>query len=141
VTHSLLSLDPGLDFAACLWVDRVLVWAALRSLPAVPLDELVIEDQDITKRTMNPKSQLKLAQTAGRLAERVHATKETWVGASRWMGGSPPHFILEGRILGALSKDERKILDRALKGVSESYRHNVTDAAGIGLWALQRLPK
>lgn len=138
---SLLSCDPGVDFAACLWVDRVLVWAALRSLPAVALDELVIETQEISQRTRNPKSIITLAQTAGRLAERVHATRETWVSAVRWMGGSPPHFILEGRILGCLTKEERKVLDRALKGVSESYRHNVIDACGIGLHHLQRLPK
>lgn len=138
---SLLSLDPGIDFADCLWMDRVLTWAGFRSLPAIQIDELVIESQEISRRTMNPKSIITLAQSAGRLAERVHATKETWVGASKWMGGSPPHFVLECRILGALTKNERKILDRSLKGVSESYRHNVIEAAGIGLFHLQRLPK
>lgn len=138
---NLLSIDPGEDHAACLWIDSVLTWAAFRALPAMTIDELIIEDQEISKRTRNPKSILRLAQSAGRLAERVHATKETWVTAVRWMGGSPPHFVLEARILGCLSPEERRVLQRALSGVAVGLRHNLVDSAGIGLFGLRRLPR
>ncbi len=139
---NLLSIDPGEDHAACLWVDGKLEWAAFRALPAaITIDHLIIEDQEISRRTRNPKSILRLAQSAGRLAERVHATKETWVTAVRWMSGSPPHFVLEARILGCLSPEERRVLQRALSGVAIGKRHNVVDSAGIGLFALRRLPR
>lgn len=138
--QSVLSLDPGEYFGAAFWVDRQLVSAHFQALPAWPLSVVVAESQDITKRTKNPKNIIKLAQTAGRLVERCHAPEVVWVLPMTWKGNAPD-FAVETRILGVLSKDERTILNRALRDVPPDHRHDVTDATGIGLWYLKRLPK
>lgn len=137
----ILAIDPGEDYGSALFVDRTLVWAAFRALPSADIEHLYMEDQEIRPGgKARTKDIIKLAQTAGRLAEKVRAPKETFVHYSKWAGSQPPH-ALEARILGCLSLAERDVLKAAVKNVALSYRHNVVEAVGIGLYATRRLPR
>lgn len=139
----ILAIDPGADYGAALFDEssRLLCWAAFRALPSAEVSHLYMEDQEIRRGgKARTKDIIRLAQTAGRLAEKVRAPKETWVHYSKWAGSQPPH-ALEARILGCLSSEERATLKAALKNVAMSYRHNVVEAIGIGLYATRRLPR
>lgn len=56
-----------------------------------------------------------------------------------WKGTVKKH-IHNARVLKALTERERVMVLGVITKLPKAYRHNVIDAVGIGLWALQRMP-
>lgn len=99
----------------------------------------VIEDQVIyPKSKVRPNDIVKLAQTAGRIAERRGWHHCEWVEPRKWKG-TLDKDAMHVRIVRALDEDERRVYFAAADAVAESYRHNIADAIGIGLHKLGRL--
>ncbi len=53
-----------------------------------------------------------------------------------WKGGNPPKAIHHPRIVTKLRPAERVVYDRALGALGAKARTDLTDAVGIGQWAL-----
>lgn len=106
----------------------------------VPEAHWVIEEQQIHKDTPNPQSIIKLAHTAGRIADRVGWKTVEWVYPTTWKRNADPDLMCEW-IIKALSPVERLVYFAAADRVAEGVRHNIIDAIGIGLWKLRRLPR
>lgn len=90
-------------------------------------------------KTRNPQALIKLALKAGiniGLAAGMGIASEQ-VEPAAWKGQTKKP-IQNKRDMARLDSAERKIWAKATKGLAASKKHNVTDAVGIGLWAVGR---
>jgi hypothetical protein len=85
-----------------------------------------------------PRDIITLALLAGRAAAVLGWERVVWVEPRKWKGTIDPDAMTI-RIIKALTDEERAIYFAAADKVAESYRHNIADAIGIGLWKLGRL--
>lgn len=100
---------------------------------------VLLEDQVIyPKSKVDPNDIVRLAQTAGRCRERLGWQRTTLIPPRKWKG-TLDKDAMHVRIVRALDEDERRVYFAAADAVAESYRHNIADAIGIGLWKLGRL--
>ncbi len=90
------------------------------------------------KSSSRPNDIIQLAITAGRQSAPWCQEDITWFAPHEWKG-QVPEDILERRILSALSPEEKGILNTVLLSTPKGYRHNLTDAVGIGLVYLKRI--
>lgn len=99
--------------------------------------ETVIEKPVIYPRSKaRPNDIITLAILAGRIAGLRPGA--VWVEPRKWKGNLDGD-LMNVRILKALTEEERRVYFAAADKVAESYRHNIIDAIGIGLWKLGRL--
>src|SRR5688572_13296874 len=157
VTDYLTSIDPG-DWAGFgFWADKVLVACGKftepdyvvsgkgnpsleRVFPLTFRGPCACERPRIYpqgKQEANPDTIITLSITAGRLTQRWDKDQIGWFHPREWKG-NVPQPILETRIIEALTEAEALILYESIKDIAPSYRHNVFDAVGIGLYALKR---
>lgn len=107
-------------------------------------DELVIERPTIYPHSKaRPNDIIVLAISAGRLAEKVGAKKETWYLPRQWKGQIPKtkkitDYIIYKRVLNNLSDTEAQTLAWMLGVAPTGHDHDVVDAVGLGLHHLGR---
>lgn len=100
------------------------------------IHDVWIEDQVIYPRSpVPPQDILTLAKGAHRLAGRYDTLGVVvhFVVPFKWKGQVPKE-IHHARVWAVLSDAEKEIVNKAVRGVAPSKRHNVFDAIGIGLW-------
>ncbi len=103
--------------------------------------EVVVEKPRIypSGRTSNPNDVLTLAVKAGEWAGRFdRIAKVRYVEPSEWKGGSVRKDIQNARDRAKLTPGERAIVDATGQEMSDSTRHNMLDAIGIGLFGVGR---
>lgn len=154
----ILSVDPGIDTGVALWRDGKLLTSAcidrnihtvqqLCTAIGVPQGEasyLVCELPQIYRAAHSkgdPNDLMPLAVEVGwfeafasllwRNCTCVQVTPRAWKG-------QVPKRVCNQRTLNKLTAQELNTLNNQLVGVSESKKHNVLDAIGIGLWFLKR---
>lgn len=148
-----VAIDPGLDTGWSIWLERParpsfeLLACGLgdprssRAHIASAISSVLIESPVIYPHSKaNPNDIIRLAVNAGTWAgryEMLGACVE-FVEPSRWKG-QVPKDIHHGRVWSALTPEEQKIVDSAVKSRPASKRHNILDAVGLGLWAAKRL--
>ncbi len=144
----LLAIDPGVTTGWALYSNgNQLLGCGLddpqqcRWLVVSALSRVVIEQPRIYPggRTKSPNDVLSVAVNAGEWAGRFkqqgcaieYVTPSTWKGQVK-------KDISHARIWAKLWVGEQQIVDAAGKGMPASKRHNMLDAVGIGLWAVDR---
>lgn len=156
----LLSLDPAkhkLPWA--LWRDGVLsgvgmprcdselplekacvALAGACGIRLAPWDLVVMEQPQVYGRLQDQKGDQNDLIEVGIAGAYVAATlggQLRLVKPSQWKGQMPKR-LTEPRVRARLSAQECVVLDRGLEQIPPSLRHNVYDAAGIGLHELRR---
>lgn len=160
----ILSLDPGLAVeggtGAVLWREKQLVAAGLFTAKGTLeeriadlhsqgenfvghlhlfADLVVIEKMKVYKRQKgDPEDLIDLSILGGRLSALGLDCR--FVEPSAWKGQVPKH-VVKRLVEKELTVGETEVLAAALKGIAAGKRHNVFDAVGIGLHALERWPK
>jgi len=136
---TVVSIDPGNDWGAALFVGGTLRAAHLRSFPMTAPDVVVIERPEIYPRMKVPPGDIvALALNAGWLDGQIAALETVWVTPKHWKGQVPKHIMYK-RIMAALSDAELTALTSWLARLPKGSAHNVVDAVGIGLWYHQRI--
>lgn len=119
-----------------------------RALPGV---RVVIECPMIYpgETEINPNDMVSLARKVGKWEEKFRAIFQHWAGfvcqievihPRDWKGQTKKEMNHE-RTLETLNWTERSYAVTELGRVAKGYRHNMLDAAGIGLWAMGRTVK
>jgi hypothetical protein len=142
---SLLAIDPGAHTGWALFLESG-GWHLAACGVASPtsdmpwpgtktLDQVVIEDPVIYPHSKaRPADLMKLARIVGRYEERfAHARAIELVTPRSWKGSVDGDIMLK-RIEAALTMADRTVYDL----YSGGYKHNMTDAVGLGLWALKQ---
>lgn len=142
MTH--LSIDPGTkDMGWALWEDNELQICGLargqdwvetvKSLPKFTVSQLIIEDQQIYRRSpINAHSLLAVARVVGAVVSYYDFAKFILVPPAKWKGQLPKD-VCNRRTLSKLTEEELRQVKVA--PCPPSLRHNLIDAVGIGLWA------
>ena len=86
---------------------------------------------------VSPQSLMTLAFDAGYVVGSLRPKEVVLVKPREWKGQTPKKIDHE-RTRRLLSNAERFVLEKGLRDMRPSYRHNVMDAVGIGLWKLRR---
>lgn len=143
----LLSIDPGKHTGWCLWrLDSAshkfgVVAAGLGIIPRLTPDEVIVEHPEIYLRSKaRPNDIVKLAFTAGRLVGRYDCNVVT-VLPKEWKGSldkDQHNRLVMAELLRRLPSSHARVT-AVLGGIAESYRNNVIDAVGLGLWHAKRL--
>lgn len=146
----LLAIDPGVSSGFAVFdINLKLVTCGLSNprkfrTNQAPFDRVVIEHPMIYPhgRTPDPNSIVKLAANAGEWAGRFgdYSKEESnvrYVFPRDWKGTINPD-VCNQRVWSALELDEQNTVDLCCKGMAPSKRHNVLDAIGIGLFAINR---
>lgn len=129
-----LAIDPGRDNGWSIYSDRWLVDCGLGDPPLGIYSFIVAERPQIYERgDVDPNDIVTLAIRLGRQLGRFPESPIGLVLPAKWKG-QVPKPIHNRRVLDALSPAEEKVYLAC--GVSESKRHNVIDAIGLGKWAL-----
>lgn len=147
---SYLAIDPGIDTG----------WAFFRSAtellacgvddarkvfdlndPALPVRTVIMEKPQVYlhRQKTDPNNLITLAIQVGRYIEHFERTgaRVTLVRPAEWKGQIPKE-IQHARIWSAMSAFEQGIVDRCLRRVAPSRRHNAMDAVAMGKIAFQR---
>jgi hypothetical protein len=140
---SLLALDPGAKtgwaafqrFDAGWKLTAGGVMSPDDAYPArVMYDQVVIENPVIYPHSKaRPADILTLARIVGRYQERYACSRIELVEPRRWKGSIDGDIMLR-RIEAALNAADRAVYDAVKCG----YKHNFTDAVGLGKWALMQ---
>lgn len=112
-----------------------------RCAPWGERDEVVIEKMKVYEFAKQKGAQgdiVDLAHLGGALT--ALARRSRLVEPASWKG-QVPKDVVKGLVEARLSAEELATLEACLAGIAPSKRHNVYDAAGIGLWHLRRWPK
>ncbi len=145
MTH--LSIDPGTkEMGWALWEDNELSicglargknWAeTVQALPKFTIRKLIIEDQQIYKRSpINAHSLLAVARVVGAVLAYYNFPTFDLVSPAKWKGQLPKD-VCNRRTLSKLTESELRQLEIA--PCPPSLKHNLIDAVGIGLWATKR---
>ena len=139
----LLAIDPGKDTGWARFIHGRLEACGLGVPPIVKAAAVIIECPEYRAHDrVNPNDLIALAVRVGREVERAARAGITaeLVRPTVWKG-SVPKNIHQPRIVHALTREEHVILDDVLGLHAKSKGHNVIDACGIGLWALERLAR
>jgi hypothetical protein len=138
---TITSIDPGAWAGFARWqsfklqeVGRLTDAYFFRGLGKCVIEHPMI--YPMGKSSSRPNDIVKLAITAGRQSGPWEDV--TWLAPHEWKG-QVPDDILERRILAVLAPDEKFIVRTILEKTPKSYRHNLTDAIGIGLVFLKRM--
>jgi hypothetical protein len=143
----LTAVDPGKWlFALARFDGGLLVEAELRRYTkyvecrVAPCDRLVCEWPTVYpgSRAEDPNDLLPLTACVGAVAALTQASSFSTLAPREWTSGRPKD-VNHRRILKRLSPAEQGVLDAGLAPVEKNLRHNVLDAVGIGLYALDRL--
>jgi hypothetical protein len=149
VKGSLVAIDPGENTGGAYFVDGVLVWSGLLSLldgahTAMRADRLAIEVMYIHQNDLRGQSAPVVAKRmndllsvnihAGQWIRSINAAHTRRLFPHQWKGGLDK-ATHQPRILDALTPDERATIPK----LAASKLHNVIDAIGIGLFALERM--
>ena len=112
------------------WIHTV------RAVPAMEVDKLLIEDQQVYRNSgVDANSLLAVARVVGGVAFHVKPGKIELVRPARWKGQVPKE-ICNRRTVAKLTPSEKVLLE--LSNCPASLEHNLLDAIGIGLWAIRR---
>lgn len=131
----LLAIDPGQHAGWALFADTRLAACGLGSPLAEHVRRVVIElPQVYPRHPVPPNDLITLAFLAGRYAG-ASAGEVFTVSPHQWKGNLPKD-VCAARVRARLSPEERAVVDAV--DVPEKQRHNVLDAVGIGLFALNR---
>jgi hypothetical protein len=137
----LICIDPGKKTGWAYFKGEALDACGLAEPPfRVPfLTKLVLIEKPMIypRSKARPNDIVELAIVAGQISAQW-APYVTWVLPRQWKGtidGDAMHV----RIIKTLTEAERGVYFAAADEVAESYRHNIADAIGIGLWKLGRL--
>lgn len=136
-----IAIDPGKDvmyaafFGENYKLSRVGAFSPVElkcEIGNVPPCEVVIERMVVypgMRQKGNPNDLLDVAYSSAYAV--ADAARVIWVKPKTWKG-SVPKKIMTGRIEGLLSLEERAVIEES--GVPDRLKHNLYDAAGIGLW-------
>ncbi len=133
---ALLAIDPGVDTGWAIFMQQRLYLCGLGMWPQAFLyeAEAIMERPQVYPRTRPKQANdlITLAIRVGQYKERIEArgAKVTLILPNKWKG-SVPKPIHNQRVKDTLTPVELKIL-----GAGD---HNVIDAVGLGLYALNRL--
>ncbi len=142
---SLLAIDPGAKTGWALFLEpggwhlAACGVVSPKDPPTWPgvkdLDQVVIENPVVYSHSPVPPAKLmKLARIVGRYEERfAHAKNVELVEPRTWKGSVDGDIMLR-RIEASLNPVDRAMHDSYMGG----YKHNMTDAVGLGLWALKQ---
>ena len=143
----IVAIDPGVKVAGWaifkkkrLWrcgIARGKQWAdTVDALPRLTSEVTVVEHPVAYPRSsVNPNGLIKLGIMAGAAAKAFDAIEIMMPTPREWKGQTPK-AIHNKRVLAKLTLKELKIHNKA--DVPKSLVHNMTDAVGLGLWALNR---
>ncbi len=136
-TPHLTAIDPGTDQGWAHFRDGVLTACGLGSCWFYG-DVLIELPQVYRGSKVNPNDLVTLAVKVGELKYHAESTGHvvTLVWPHDWKG-STPKKIHNNRVIKRLRVDEWAVVERA--ECSDSKRHNVLDAVGLGLWKLGRM--
>ena len=143
----LAAVDPGVSVAG--WAifegDRLTMcglamgntwYQTARDLPDIHADILVVEHPVAYPRSaVNPNNLIKLGIMAGAAAMSFDAAEVLAPTPREWKGQTPKE-IHNRRVLLKLTPIEKAIHGQVK--VPQYLVHNMTDAVGLGLWALNR---
>lgn len=135
----ILAIDPGTDTGWALFDDAGrLVSCGLGDPPPVGIDtfRVLIECPRLRPHERNPQDILKLAVKAGEWGG-VYRPRAEYLSPNDWKG-SVKKDTSHARIWNVLTAAEQGVVDRAVRGLAPSKRHNVLDAVGIGLHGVGR---
>lgn len=141
---TLLAIDPGAKTGWALFLDiggwrlqncGVTSADSLEEWPGLKkLDQVVIESPiRPNPGTPRPADILTLARNIGRYQERFKAFPVELVEPRAWKG-TVQKDIMTNRIIASLSQRDLAV-HNLYKG---GYAHNMTDAVGLGLWAVKQ---
>jgi hypothetical protein len=143
---SLLAIDPGAKTGWALFLESADVWrlaacGVVSPMDPTPwpgskkLDQIVIEVPVIYPHSKaSPKSILTLSRIVGRYEERFAEAGPIELIEPRTWKGTIDGDIMIRRIEAGLSLEDRRVHDQYTGG----YKHNMTDAVGLGFWALKQ---
>ena len=143
----MMSVDPGTKATGwAVWEDRAMVLCGLargrnwlqtvRAMPRIEVTDLWLEDQQIYRNSgVDAHSLLAVSRVVGAVAFHVPAKKVELVRPATWKGQVPKE-ICNRRTYSRLTPSEKILVE--LANCSESLKHNLLDAVGIGLWAIKR---
>lgn len=140
----LVSVDPGKSVCGVAeWRRGVLVGARLApSLTFVPpcRSLWVVCEKMEDRRQVPSKDLFDVAIHGALLSGRYLAPGGTFeaITAGRWKGSRPKAVHTRYIKTRVLYPEELATIEASLRGVPADLHHNVWDAAGIGLWALER---
>lgn len=97
------------------------------------IEKPVVYDQKSWKG--DPNDLVSVALISGAAGALLEAEMTEFISPRTWKGGVPKD-ISNRRIIKKLDDCEAKLLQNL--GLSKTMRHNVVDAIGIGLWAVNR---
>jgi hypothetical protein len=134
---SLLAVDPG---ACSGWAvfdgDALSASGIAREPRSFDVAELWVESQEIWKGSRaRPRDIIKLAHNAGEWVGLNPHARAAWVPPRTWKGSARKEWCTR-RILAALRPAEREYVEGL--PIAKSYKHNMIDAIGIGLYAVGR---
>ena len=137
-------MDPGLDTGWAVFSDGLLSSCGLGPPPVANYDSVTIEKPQVyaaSKSKGNPNDLITLAIMVGRYVERLErgSCKVHLVLPTTWKGQVDKDIMCK-RILLGLSDLEKTVALKCLTPISESKRHNVVDAIGIGVWCFRAGP-
>lgn len=141
-----VTIDPGNDTGWALWEAGALAACGLGDPRSSALhvvehvDDVWIEEPVIYPHSKARPNDIKaLAMTAARWGAiyELCAVDVHFVEPARWKGQLPKD-VCHARSWGKLQPNERAIVDKAVRGMAPSKRHNVLDAVAIGVWVLKR---
>lgn len=147
---NILAIDPGKHFFGYAFFR----WGSLlhagsekvEKIGSVSLElkdygaiQLVLERPEVYRQRAlkgDPKHLIDLGITLGRVVENFPHCYYEYVLPKVWKG-QVPKKIMNDRVYGRLSTNEKKIVDTSR--APKTRRHDMLDAVGIGLWKLRRL--
>lgn len=144
----IVTIDPGLATGWALWEVLGKLTACGLGDPrsceqhvAMHVHDVWIESPFIYPHAKaRPADILKLAREAGEWGGRYEVSAVAtihYVLPAEWKGQVPKE-IHHARVWDALDAAERAIVDKAVRGLAPSKRHNVLDAVGMGVWVRSR---
>jgi hypothetical protein len=138
----LLALDPGAHGGWAIYWDGQLRDAGLfrwpQERPVRPEGAFVVCEQP-SHAAVDVRDVIQLSIRVGRIVEWYYCqgVKVDLVEPGQWKGSTPKE-IHHQRVARALRPRERERAEALALRVAASYRHNVWDAIGLGLWWLGR---
>ena len=140
---SLLAIDPGKITGWALFEDSSLCDCGIsKTHPPTrvfsKINVIIEKPKVYPNRPIDSNDLIELAIRVGRIVEyySMHGCTVSLVRPSDWKGQLPKDVLWE-RARARLSEKERAV--EAAATAAPSYRHNMRDAIGIGLWKLGRL--
>ncbi len=139
-----LAIDPGGSTGWAVYDNGALLDCGACAYDAVPwcqgVDHIAAElPQAYPHETVNPNDLVTLAYRLGvvvgpyvRQGVKVHL-----VLPREWKGGNIPKSVHQPRIVAKLTEPSLGVYLRALKPLGTKARTDLTDAVGIGQWALR----